>query len=160
MKSREGIGLNSDFKELLSLLNRFKVKYLVVGGYAVMLYTEPRYTRDLDLLIGTSPEGLDSFRLAFEEFGFPMSDEAAAELAQPNRMIKIGHPPSRIDVLNQIDGVDFDDAWERRNTVLIEGVEVPFISVEDLIAAKRAVGRQQDLIDIIELEKAARKKRS
>lgn len=140
--------MNSDFKELLSLLNRFGAKYLVVGGYAVMLYTEPRYTRDLDLAVSAEPDDVAPLRKALAEFGFPLSDEAADELTKPNRMISIGRPPSRIDFLNQIRGIDFHQAWERRKTVDIDGVEVAFVSLEDLIRSKQAAGRPQDLIDL------------
>jgi predicted nucleotidyltransferase len=152
------IPLNSDFRDLLSLLNRYGVRYLIVGGYAVMLYTEPRYTKDLDVVIGTQPEELEGVRRALEEFGFPMSDDAAAKLALPNRMIKIGHPPSRINIPNEIEGVPFDEAWHRRGVIDVEGVQAPFISLQDLIAAKRAAGRPQDLLDLAELERAAKRK--
>jgi predicted nucleotidyltransferase len=140
------IPLNSDFRDLLSLLNRYGVRYLIVGGYAVMLYTEPRYTKDLDVVIGTQPEELEGVRRALEEFGFPMSDDAAAKLALPNR------------ILNEIEGVPFDEAWHRRGVIDVEGVQAPFISLQDLIAAKRAAGRPQDLLDLAELERAAKRK--
>lgn len=120
-----------------------------------MLYSEPRYTKDLDIAIGTSPDEIRAFRTALEALGFPMADEAAEDLSRPNRMIKIGHPPARVDFLNQIDGVDFSAAWERRKVVDIDGVEVPFISLPDLIAAKRAAGRPQDLLDLEKLERGA-----
>jgi hypothetical protein len=126
-----------------------------VGGYAVMLYTEPRYTKDLDIVVGVSEPDLQAIGQAFSEFGFPMSDDLLQQLAVPNRMISIGRPPSRIDVLNDLTGVDFAAAWSRRNTVVVDDIEVPFISLADLIEAKRACGRPQDLTDLANLEKLA-----
>lgn len=145
--------MNSDFKELISLLSRFGVKFLVVGGYAVMLYAEPRYTKDLDVFLSRDESSIEGLRAALEEFGFPLSLEAAGELALANRMISLGRPPSRIDILNEIPGVDFQQAWERRRIVSLEGVEVPFIGLEDLIRSKRESGRPQDMLDVSALEK-------
>ncbi len=113
-----------------------------------MLYSEPRYTKDLDIVIGTNPEDIEAVRTALEDFGFPMSDEAAEQLAMPNRMISLGRPPFRIDILNQIEGIDFPEAWGRRNVVDVEGVQASFISREDLVASKRAAGRKQDILDL------------
>jgi hypothetical protein len=144
--------MNSDFKDLLALLDRFGVRYLVVGGYAVMLYTEPRYTKDIDIFVGVTDQEIESIGRAFEEFGFPMTPDLLEQLKLPNRMISIGRAPSRIDVLNELTGIDFDAAWQRRNVVSIEGLAVPFISLADLVEAKRASGRPQDLLDLRSLE--------
>jgi predicted nucleotidyltransferase len=140
--------VNSDFKDLLALLNQFQARYLIIGGYAVMLYADPRYTKDLDIMVGVSEADLLAVRKALHEFGFPMSDEAADELLLPKRMISIGRAPSRIDLLNELEGVDFEAAYSRRNIVDFGGVSVPFISKEDLIANKLAVGRPQDIQDL------------
>ncbi|MEQ1932956.1 MAG: DUF6036 family nucleotidyltransferase [Fimbriimonadaceae bacterium] len=146
--------MNSDFKELLSLFNQYDVKYMVVGGYAVMLYSEPRYTKDIDIAISRDQENVDRVRSALEEFGFPMSDQAALDLAQPNRMVKFGREPSRIDILNQVDGIDFDAEWNERNTRDVNGIAIAFISKRGLIDSKRACGRPQDLLDLTRLEEA------
>ena len=148
--------MNSDFKDLITCLNKFEVRYLIVGGYAVMVYAEPRYTKDIDVFLAADADNVARFRTAMQEFGFPLSDEAAVQMSQPNRMISIGHPPSRIDLLNDLSGVEFDGAWSARNVVEIEGLAVPFIGLESLIDAKRAAGRPQDLIDLGELEKVKR----
>ena len=145
--------MNSDFKDLLALLNKYQARYVVIGGYAVMLYTEPRYTKDLDIAVGVSEADVVAVRSALTEFGFPMSDEAANELRLPNRMISIGNPPVRIDILNELEGTDFDGAYERRNIVDIDGVPVSFLSKIDLISVKEAVGRPQDKQDLKRLKK-------
>jgi hypothetical protein len=144
--------MNSDFKDLLALLNRFGVRYLVVGGYAVMLYTEPRYTKDIDVFVGPGDREISGIGQAFTEFGFPMTAELLDQLKMPNRMISIGRPPSRIDLLNELTGVDFERAWQHRNIVVVDDIEVPFISLYDLVDAKRACGRPQDLLDLKKLE--------
>lgn len=90
---------------------------------------------------------------ALKEFGFPLTDADLAELRTPNRMIVLGRPPSRIDILNGIDGIDFDAAYERRQAVEIRGETCWFLSLEDLIAAKRAAGRPQDKMDLKGLER-------
>jgi hypothetical protein len=148
--------MNSDFKDLISCLNQFNVEYLIVGGYAVMLYVEPRYTKDIDVFLAANRENVKRFRRALQEFGFPLSDEVEEELSKPDRMISIGHPPSRIDFFNALIGIEFDRAWQERNIVDIDGLPVTFIGIDALIESKQAAGRPQDLIDLAELEKAKR----
>ena len=148
--------MNSDFKDLISLLVKHNVRYFICGGYAVMLYSEPRYTKDLDIVIGVSESDLSGFRIALAEFGFPMSEEASKELGQPNKMISLGRPPVRIDVLNEISGINFEQAWARRNEIEVDDVVISFISLDDLILSKRAAGRPQDKIDLKQLEKSKR----
>jgi hypothetical protein len=152
--------MNSDFKDLLALFNQFGVKYMVAGGYAVMLYAEPRYTKDLDIVIGVSEADIVGVAAALAEFGFPMSESAQAELRLPNRMIAIGRPPSRIDILNELTGVEFLAAWGRRRIVDIDGTPVPFLSLADLVDAKRGAGRPQDLLDLVSLETLLNKQES
>jgi hypothetical protein len=144
-----------DFKELLSLLEKHKVRYLVVGGYAVMKYTEPRFTKDLDLWISTDKENSKGVYAALKEFGAPLKDLAPADFTQEGYFYQMGNPPFRLDVMMSIPGVTFDAAWENREKVQLEGLVIPFISKADLIKAKEAGGRPQDLIDAKELKKAS-----
>lgn len=148
--------MNSDFKDLLSLFEKHRVRYLVAGGYAVMFYGQPRYTKDLDVVIGTAPGEAERVAAAVAELGFPMSAEQVEQLKKPNQMIVLGRPPSRIDILNELAGVEFDSAWARRTIAGVGEQEVAFISLQDLIRAKRAAGRPQDLIDLDELERIAK----
>lgn len=149
--------MNSDFKDLLSLFSKHRVRYLVAGGYAVMYYSEPRYTKDLDVVVGTSAGEVERVVAALAEFGFPMTESQVEQLRMPNQMIVLGVAPSRIDILNELSGVDFDQAWERRNLVVVDGIEAAFISRSDLIAAKRAAGRPQDMMDLKLLEQIQEK---
>ena len=145
--------MNSDFSDLLSLLNRHRVRYLVAGGYAVIYYTNPRYTKNLNVVVALTDEDTVRAAEALREFGFPLTDADLAELRTPNRMIVLGRPPSRIDVLNGIDGIDFDEAYGRCQMVTIRGEECPFLSLEDLISAKKAAGRPQDKLDLKGLQR-------
>ncbi|WKZ80166.1 MAG: hypothetical protein QY327_12600 [Fimbriimonadaceae bacterium] len=98
--------MNSDFKELLSLLEKHRVRYLVAGGYAVMYYTEPRYTKDLDIVVGVSELDIEGLSSALAEFGYPLTESQVEQWREPDRMIILGVPPSRIVLLNQLAGVD------------------------------------------------------
>jgi hypothetical protein len=146
--------MNSDFKDLLSLFEKHQVRYLVAGGYAVMFHSEPRYTKDLDIVVGTASGEAERVAIAMAEFGFPMTLDQIETWKKPNQMIVLGRPPSRIDVLNELTGIDFDDAWQRRVYGDVGKLRVAFLSIEDLLTAKRAVGRPQDLIDVAALEAA------
>ena len=139
--------MNSDFKELLSLFNENKVSYLIVGGYAVMLHSEPRYTKDLDLWIETSSENAQRVFKALSDFGAPLAGLSAADFAQEDCFYQMGRPPVRVDILMAIDGVRFEEAWRKRLEVNFFGVPSFVISREDLILNKRIAGRPQDLID-------------
>lgn len=143
-----------DFRELLSLLEKHKVRYLVVGGYAVMKYTEPRFTKDLDIWISTDEENSKAVYAALKEFGAPLKGLAPPDFTQEGYFYQMGNPPFRLDVMMSIPGVTFETAWANREKVQLEGLVIPFISKADLIKAKEAGGRPQDLIDAKELRKA------
>jgi len=143
-----------DFKELLSLLEKHKVRYLVVGGYAIMKYTEPRFTKDLDLWISTDKENSKAVYTALKEFGAPLKSLSPADFTQEGYFYQMGNPPFRLDVMMSIPGVTFETAWANREKVQVEGLVIPFISKADLIKAKEASARPQDLIDAKELRKA------
>lgn len=144
--------MNSDFVELLSLFKTFGVKYLLVGGYAVMYYTEPRFTKDFDLFVGQDQDNVSRFAKALEEFGFKLSADQIERFQQPDALIALGVPPNRIDFLNEIPGLNFDEAFRRGSEADFAGSPVSIVSIEDLIASKRAAGRPQDLLDIARLE--------
>ncbi len=146
---------NSNFKDLLSALNACGAKYLVVGGYAVMLYTEPRFTKDLDIWIEASPDNAARVYRALAGFGAPLSGIQVEDFTAPDLIYQLGMPPSRVDILTSISGVDFEDAWERRNVAEFGDIPTMFIGLGDLIANKRTTGRITDLADCERLEEAA-----
>jgi hypothetical protein len=138
---------NSDFKELLSTFNDHQVKYLVVGGYAVIKYAEPRYTKDIDLRVGADRVNAAAVYQALRAFGAPLTNLTEDDFAHEGYFYQMGIAPLRVDILMSITGLKFEQAWERRVVVDFDGVMVPFISKQDLITSKMATGRPQDLID-------------
>jgi Nucleotidyltransferase of unknown function (DUF6036) len=147
-----------DFKELLSVLNAHRVKYLVVGAYAVSIHAQPRATKDLDVLIKADAKNAKAMFAALAEFGAPLQGLTAADFAEPGPFFRMGRAPIAVDILTEIPGVDFDTAWKRRVEGVIDptsGSKANFISADDLIAAKLAVGRPQDIADVDAIRKAA-----
>ena len=145
---------SSDFKELLNLFEKHEVRYLIVGGYAVMKYSEPRFTKDLDVWIATDPENADAVYTALKAFGAPLANLTADDFTHQDYFYQMGSPPLRVDIMMSIPGVEFEDAWKNREVVELEDLKIPFISRSDLIRAKEASGRPQDKIDIDNLKKA------
>jgi hypothetical protein len=146
-----------DYKDLLSAFNAHGVKYLIVGGYAVIFHAQPRFTRDLDLLIRADPENATATYNALAAFGVPLQGIRAEDLANPNNFFRFGKEPRAIDILPSIDGVEFDGAWEKRIEGVIDphsGLTAYFISAADLVTAKIAAGRLQDLADVEALRNA------
>ena len=117
---------SQDFKDLLSILAKHEVRYLVIGGYAVMLYSEPRWTKDLDLWIAIDSENARAVFNALKKFGAPLSGLSAADFSAPGCFYQMGNPPLRVDVMMGIPGGDFDAAWQRRNTVTIPDARIDF----------------------------------
>ncbi len=139
--------VNSDFSDLLRLFNDNTVRYLVIGGYAVIQYGEPRFTKDLDLWISTDSINAAAVYKALKSFGAPLAGLTEKDFAEEGYFFQIGVAPIRVDILMGIPGGDFERAWGNRNKVDFDGLVVPFISKSDLIALKKASGRAQDLID-------------
>ena len=138
------------YKELLQLLNEFEVEYLIVGGFAVMKYSEPRYTKDLDVWVRNSAQNSARVIQALKKFGAPLAhDGITAETFTEKQVVyQIGVAPVRIDILTEITGVAFADAWRKRVPSTFFGVPVHFISFDDLMANKQALGRSSDLKDL------------
>ena len=139
--------VNSDFSDLLRIFNTNRVKYLVIGGYAVVQYAEPRFTKDLDVWISTDAANAEAVFKSLREFGAPLDNLSVKDFSEEGYFFQMGIPPMRVDVLMGIPGVNFDECWQRRNDVNFDELSVSFISKMDLITAKRISGRPQDLID-------------
>ena len=150
--------LNNDYKDMLQCLSAEGVRFLLVGAYALAVHGYPRATKDIDFFVWATPENADNLMRALVRFGAPIKDLSAADFAAAGTVFQIGSGPQRIDLLTRISGVSFEQAYANRLTVSMEGLEVPVISLKDLIANKRASGRTQDLADIERLE--SRKKDS
>ena len=143
------------FEEMLNVLEEFRVKYLLVGGHAVMYYTEPRYTKDIDIFVEASPENAPKVFRALATFGAPLAGMSERDFSEPGYFYQMGNPPLRIDVLMSLPGVNFEGAWARKVRVPFGVVEANLISREDLITSKRASGRHIDLHDVELLERFA-----
>jgi hypothetical protein len=139
--------VNSDSSDLLRLFNANNVKYLVIGGYALIQYAEPRFTKELDLWISTDPENAFAVFRSLRLFGAPLEGLTEKDFAEDGFFYQMGVPPVRVDILMGIPGLKFQEAWDKRETVWFDDLPVVFISRKDLIKAKRASGRPQDLID-------------
>jgi predicted nucleotidyltransferase len=141
---------NPHYKELLQLLNESQVEYLIVGGYAVMKYGEPRYTKDLDVWVNNSAENSVRLVAALKKFGAPLEhDRITGETFTGSQVVyQIGIAPVRIDILTAVTGVEFPPAWGKRVAGTFFGVPVHFISLDDLVTNKKALGRSSDLQDL------------
>ena len=148
---------NPDFRDLFSTLNTCRVKYLVVGAHAVMHYAEPRYTKDLDIWIEPSPSNAARAWRALAEFGAPLDGLVIADLSNPTMVYQMGIAPNRIDVMMGLPGAGFSTAWKRRVRSSYGGVPIGILHRADLIRAKKAAGRPQDLLDIAALEHSGRR---
>jgi hypothetical protein len=149
--------LSNDFKEFIELLNVNKVKYLVVGGYAVGFHGHPRYTKDIDLWVLMKSNNASNIIKSVKEFGFE-SLGLEEDFLNSDNIIQLGFPPNRIVLLTEIAGVEFESCYSNKLTIEFEGVTIPFISLNDLIKNKQSSGRLQDLADAEKLEKLKKKK--
>ena len=143
--------LPSDFKEFLNLLRSHGVKYLLIGGYAVIYHGFPRATGDMDIWIAIDPENARRMVETVREFGFDIPDLSPALFLQDNSMVRMGNVPVRIEILTRVSGVEFEACYGNRVEGEMDGVEVSLISLRDLLANKRASGRHKDLMDVEEL---------
>ncbi len=147
--------LSPDHVALLSAFNEHKVKYLVVGGYAVGFHSEPRATKDLDVFVKVDDENSHAVFQARASFGAPLDGLKPVDFRDGDSFYQMGFPPEQVDVLQRIDGVDFDACWESRVEALINGtILVPIISVDQLILNKLAAARPRDLLDVEEIREA------
>jgi hypothetical protein len=137
--------LSQDFKEFIKLLNKYKVKYLVVGGYAVAFHGHPRYTKDLDIWIESSIDNATNLLKALDEFGFGSLGLSLEDFLAANQIIRLGSPPTRIDLLTTAPGVDFETCYHSRVSTPIDETQVEFMDIENLRLNKLSVGRSQDL---------------
>lgn len=147
--------MKQDQRDLLLVFNEQQVKYLVVGGYALGRYTEPRVTKDLDVFVEISEENAERIFTALAKYGAPLAGLTPEDFQDPYSGYQLGLPPSQIDVIFAISAVSFEEAW--RDSVpgqTGDGTEVRYISLEHLIRNKRAAGRLQDLADAAALEAA------
>ena len=152
------INFESDFLDFIRLCNQFEVEYLVIGGYAVSFHGYPRSTKDLDVCIKISEANADKMMQVIDEFGFASLKLSKEDFMKPGFITQLGHEPLRIDIINDLDGVPFDEAWINKRIVIMLGKPVNFIGYNELLKVKAKAGRPQDLADIDKLKKRNSKK--
>ena len=145
-----------DLKELLSVLNECGAKYLVVGAYAVAVHAQPRATKDLDIFVKADAENAEALFTALRKFGAPLAGLTPSDFAERGPFFRMGREPVAVDIMTEVPDVDFDTAWMRRIESVMDssGLKANFISRDDLIAAKLASARPQDLADVEAIRKA------
>ena len=144
--------LAKDFKEFVALLHAHEVDYLVVGGYAMAVHGRPRQTGDLDVWIRRTPDNARRLLTVLDDFGFGGLGLSDADFTIEDRVVQLGYPPLRIDLLTGIDGVDFDSAWASRLVFPYDGLPINFIGLDALKANKLASGRPRDIDDLDQLQ--------
>jgi len=142
------MSLQKDLREFIELLNALRVRFVIVGAFAVAYHGYFRYTSDIDLFIDRSVENADRMFRAVEQFGFGDLKLTVEDFTQEDQVIQLGVSPNRIDVMTFLSGVSFDEAWTSREHGDLDGLNVPFISKEMLKRNKAASGRLQDLADL------------
>lgn len=145
--------VEKDFEEFIRLLNLHKVKYLVVGAYAMIFYTSPRNTGDIDFFIETSETNSQKILGVLNDFGFAEMEFKKADFLNPDFVIQLGYSPNRIDLITGISGISFAKAYKNRVKGKIGSEEVYFISAQDLLKNKAAAGRIKDMADAEALKK-------
>jgi hypothetical protein len=144
--------LNRDFSEFIASCIAHDVRFMIVGGYAVAAHGHPRFTKDLDVWVWIDQQNANRLVAALNDFGFGSVGLTADDFLEEGMVVQLGYQPKRIDIITQVDGVEFGPCWEHHIEVEIGGQRVPFISVEDLLTNKKASGRPQDLADAAAIE--------
>lgn len=144
--------LNEDYKEMLQFLADEKVKFLLVGAYALASHGYPRATMDIDIWVMPSPENAQAVLRALDRFGAPLHGLTTEDLQKADTIFQIGVAPRRIDIITGASGLDFTETFEGSSTIDIDGLDVHIPSLDDLIRNKKASGRIKDLADVEALE--------
>lgn len=153
------IPLPRDFQDFLRLLNANEIRYVVIGGYAVAYHGYVRYTGDLDIFVELSSENADKLVRALRQFGFDLPRLKPALFLQKGKIIRMGHEPMRLEILNEIDGVSFEECHKQRRVARLDDLKINFIDLPQLLENKRASGRQKDLADVEALTAKPRRKK-
>ena len=144
--------LNEDYKDILHALSEEKVRFILVGAYALAAHGYPRATMDIDIWVMPSPDNADAVLRALSRFGAPLNNLTKEDLLKDGTIFQIGVAPRRIDIITTVTGLQFENTYQNSISVNIEGIEVRIPSIDDLILNKRATGRTKDLADAEALE--------
>ena len=153
------MSLSSDYGELFKILNKHGVRYLVIGAYAVIYYTEPRFTKDLDIWVEAREKNATSLYKALKEFGAPLAKIRPRDFTNRKLIYQIGVDPIRIDIMMGLPGVRFNTAWRKRTRSTYGDVPISILGKKELVRSKRRIGRTQDLMDVERLTRRGGKRR-
>jgi hypothetical protein len=145
--------VEKDYEEFLRLLNKNRVKYCIVGAYAVAFYAKPRYTKDIDILVEPSPQNAEKIMAALTDFGFGSLAIAAGDFTTEGNIIQLGYEPLRIDILTSLEGLRFKDIWKNKAIGSYGAENVYFIGLDELIESKYKASRPTDRVDLELLER-------
>jgi hypothetical protein len=137
-----------DFRDLLELFNAHKVEYMIVGGYALAFHGAPRYTGDIDIFIKSDAENAQRILSALDKFGFKSIGLTIEDFENPEKVVQLGVPPVRVDIITSLSGVTWEDAYSGKATGKYGDISVYYIGRKQFISNKRAIGRKKDLADI------------
>ena len=140
--------IEKDYEELLKLFNKHRVKYCIVGAFAVAFYAVPRYTKDMDILVEPSIRNSERILKALTEFGFGTLKLSGDDFSQENRIIQLGYEPIRVDIITSIEGCTFEQVWKNKKKGVYGKENVYFIGLNELIKNKQSLKRKQDKADI------------
>lgn len=139
--------LHRDFRELLESFNAHGVEYVLVGAYALAFHGAPRYTGDLDLFVRPTPENARRILASLKDFGFGSLGLAVGDFTEPDRVVQLGVPPVRIDLVTTLTGVTWEEVWSARTELATAGIRIAVIDRATFVKNKRATGRPKDLVD-------------
>jgi hypothetical protein len=137
-----------DYEEFLELLNKYNVRYCVIGAFALAFHARPRYTKDIDILIEPTTDNAKRLLIALEEFGFGSLDLTVEDFSVQGNIIQLGYEPVRIDIITSIKGLDFADIWQSRIQGNYGKQTINFIDRQNLIRSKKLSNRAQDKADL------------
>ena len=140
--------VEKDYEELLRSFNRNRVRYCIIGAFAVAFYARPRYTKDLDVLVEPSPENGKRVVTALNEFGFKSLKLSESDFNRPGKIVQLGLEPVRVDILTSVEGCSFEQAWKNKKTGTYGRERVFFIGLNELVKNKKKSKRKQDQVDL------------
>lgn len=149
--------VEKDYEELLKLFNKNKVRYCIIGAFAVALYAKPRFTKDMDILVEPDIENSRNMIKSLRQFGFKGVKLSENDLAQEGRIIQLGFEPVRVDIITSIEGCTFKEIWKNRKASFYGREKVFFIGLNQLIKNKTITKRKQDKVDLEILLKAKKR---
>ncbi len=144
--------ISLDYRNLFKILNRHRVKYLIVGAYAVVYYAEPRFTKDLDLWVKADIKNAEKLYKALKQFGAPLRDICLKDFTNKHMVYQIGIAPIRVDIIMGLPGISFDSAWKNRVRSKYEDTQINIVGIKDLMKSKEKTGRIQDRLDLDRLK--------